>query len=91
MTHFWNESLLEMRNGFAPLTFVVESSGSIRAKTMTGHYSRFTPREDNVVHLWWDINVVIDFELLETNQTMTADFYSRQLQRVHEALACAEP
>ncbi len=36
--------------------------------------------------IWWDIEGVIYFKLLETNQTITADFYSQQLQRVHEAL-----
>ncbi len=35
--------------------------------------------------VWWDLKVVIYFELLDINQTATAEVDSRQLQRFHEA------
>jgi histone-lysine N-methyltransferase SETMAR len=36
--------------------------------------------------VWWDMNGVIYFEFLDINQTITADIYSQQLQRLHEVL-----
>jgi len=36
--------------------------------------------------IWWDMEGVIYFELLETNQTITADLYCEQLQRMREVL-----
>jgi histone-lysine N-methyltransferase SETMAR len=37
--------------------------------------------------IWWDMKGVIYFELLDINQTITANVYSQQLQRLNEVLS----
>jgi hypothetical protein len=41
--------------------------------------------------IWWDMKGVIYFELLDINQTITANVYSQQLQRLNEALFQKRP
>jgi histone-lysine N-methyltransferase SETMAR len=41
--------------------------------------------------IWWDMSGVIYFELLDINQTVTADVYSQQLQRLNEVLLLKRP
>lgn len=41
--------------------------------------------------IWWDINGVVYFELLGPNQTINANLYSQQLERVHETLCEKRP
>jgi len=41
--------------------------------------------------VWWDIMGMLYFELLENNQTITAEIYSQQLQRLREALLNKRP
>ena len=41
--------------------------------------------------IWWDMKGVIYFELLDINQTITANVYSQQLQRLNEVLSQKRP
>lgn len=41
--------------------------------------------------IWWDMKGVIYFKFLNVNQTITADVYSQQLQRLHEVLLEKRP
>jgi histone-lysine N-methyltransferase SETMAR len=41
--------------------------------------------------IWWDMSGVIYFELLRNNETITADVYSQQLQRLNEVLLRKRP
>ncbi|CAF3102594.1 unnamed protein product [Rotaria socialis] len=41
--------------------------------------------------IWWDMKGVIYFELLYINQTITANVYSQQLQRLNEVLCQKRP
>jgi histone-lysine N-methyltransferase SETMAR len=41
--------------------------------------------------VWWDIRGVIYIELLDPNQTITADIYTQQLARLHEVLVRERP
>lgn len=55
-----------------------------------------TPKPDlhpksQLLCVWWDREGVILFELLKKGQTITANFYSSQLQRVHEELRKKRP
>ena len=44
-----------------------------------------------ILCILWDIRVVIYFELLDMNQTVTASVYSQQLQRFNEVLLQKRP
>lgn len=55
-----------------------------------------TPKPDlhpksHMLCVWWDREGVILFELLKKGETITANFYSSQLQRVHEKLLKKRP
>jgi [histone H3]-lysine36 N-dimethyltransferase SETMAR len=55
-----------------------------------------TPKPDlhpkrQLLCVWWDSEGVIHFELLKKGETITATFYSSQLQRVHEELRKKRP
>jgi len=41
--------------------------------------------------VWWNCRQVVHYQLLPPGQTITADLYSQQLQRVHRALRQKEP
>jgi histone-lysine N-methyltransferase SETMAR len=41
--------------------------------------------------IWWDMKGIIYFELLDINQTITANVYSQQLQRLNEVLFQKQP
>lgn len=41
--------------------------------------------------VWWTSRQVVHYELLPTGQTVTADLYSQQLERVQQALQQKEP
>ena len=41
--------------------------------------------------VWWDHIGIIHFEMLEMGQTITADIYCQQLERLHEALIVKRP
>jgi len=41
--------------------------------------------------VWWDMKGIIYYELLESHQTVTAERYRQQLQRVAEALQQKRP
>ncbi len=41
--------------------------------------------------IWWDMSGVIYFELLDINETVTANVYSQQLQRLNEVLLQKRP
>ena len=41
--------------------------------------------------VWWDRRGIIHFELLNRNETVTADLYVQQLQRVHQSLLEKRP
>ena len=41
--------------------------------------------------IWWDRRGVVWFELLKNNQTITAEVYSQQLQRLHDELVKKRP
>ena len=44
-----------------------------------------------MICVWWDQKGIIHYELLETNQTVTADLYSQQLTRLNRALESKWP
>lgn len=39
-----------------------------------------------LLSIWWDMAGIVYYELLEPNQTITADYYSHQLSNLNEAL-----
>lgn len=39
-----------------------------------------------MLSIWWDINGVMHYELLDPGQTVTADIYQKQLIRFRDAL-----
>ena len=41
--------------------------------------------------VWWDRRGIIHFELLNRNETVTADLYLQQLQHVHQSLLEKRP
>ncbi len=44
-----------------------------------------------VLCVWWDCIGIIHFEVLEMDQTITADLYCQQLDRLHQALIEKRP
>jgi [histone H3]-lysine36 N-dimethyltransferase SETMAR len=54
--------------------------------------SKFRPHSRKaLLCVWWDNIGVIHFEVLEPKQTITADFYYQQLERLNEALIQKRP
>ena len=41
--------------------------------------------------VWWDIHEIIHYELLKSGETITADVYCAQLERLKEALLSKRP
>jgi histone-lysine N-methyltransferase SETMAR len=41
--------------------------------------------------IWWDVHGVVYFEVLNNQEVITAELYSKQLQRLHEALLEKRP
>jgi histone-lysine N-methyltransferase SETMAR len=41
--------------------------------------------------IWWNMKGIIYFEFLDSNQTITADVYAQQFQRLHEVLLEKRP
>jgi len=46
---------------------------------------------ERTLSVWWTCRQVVHYELLPPGQTITADLYSQQLQRVHRALRQKKP
>ena len=44
-----------------------------------------------MLSIWWDIKGVVYFELLDDNQTITADIYCQQLDKLHQKLTTQRP
>lgn len=54
--------------------------------------SKANPHEKKLmVCVWWDVKGVIHWEMLQRNQTINAQFYCEQLQRVADAIAQKRP
>ena len=41
--------------------------------------------------VWWDHHCIIHLELLNRNETVTADLHVQQLQRIHQSLLKKHP
>jgi histone-lysine N-methyltransferase SETMAR len=39
-----------------------------------------------ILCIWWDMKGVINFELLDTHETINANVYSQQLQRLNDVI-----
>jgi histone-lysine N-methyltransferase SETMAR len=57
-----------------------------------------TPRAKPDLHsrktmlcIWWDMDEIIHYELLERNLTVTAERYCQQLRRLEEAIQAKTP
>ena len=59
-------------------------------KPLTTARSSLHPKKA-LLCVWWDQIGIIHFELLKMGQTVTADIYCQQLERLHEALIAKRP